>query len=180
MSNSNSTDHSARGPGKRPPRAPVPTPPPISHPPQHAPAERVPSTTSEDYLERISELIEQKGYARVVDIAAMLQVSQPSVTAMVKRLADAGFLHYERYRGLILTDSGRAVALEIRNRHALLKRFLSLLQLDEQTQETDIEGLEHSLSPPTLQRLAELVNFFEANPRLLRDAFIAGKAKRRK
>ncbi|MFO1501817.1 MAG: transcriptional regulator MntR [Verrucomicrobiota bacterium] len=130
-----------------------------------------PSATSEDYLERISELIEQKGYARVVDIAGMLKVSQPSVTAMVKRLADGGYLHYEKYRGLVMTDRGRAVASRIRDRHAILKRFLSLLHLDEQTQETDIEGLEHSLSSTTLERLADLVAFFEKQPKLLKDVF---------
>jgi Mn-dependent DtxR family transcriptional regulator len=127
----------------------------------------VPTISTEDYLERIGELIERKGYARVVDIAQVLEVSQPSVTAMVQRLAEAGYLNYEKYRGLVMTDKGRAVALKIKHRHATLKRFLSLLGLDEQTQENDIEGWEHCLSADTLERLADLADFFEANPEVL-------------
>lgn len=125
-----------------------------------APAEP-PSMSTEDYLERISELIARKGYARVVDIAELLEVSRPSVTAMVQRLADAGYLHYEKYRGLVLTEKGQSVGQRIRDRHATLKRLLSLLRLDEAIQENDIEGLEHSLSPATLERLTDLTEFLE-------------------
>ena len=133
--------------------------------------------STEDYLERISDLIARKGYARVVDIAAMLEVSQPSVTAMVQRLADAGYLHYERYRGLVLTEKGRAVGQRIRDRHATLKRLFSLLRLDEETQENDIEGIEHSLSPATLERLTDLTDFLEAKPELLVAFFRQRKAR---
>jgi Mn-dependent DtxR family transcriptional regulator len=131
-------------------------------------AERpAPTISTEDYLERIGELIERKGYARVVDIAAVLEVSQPSVTAMVQRLAEAGYLNYEKYRGLVMTEAGRAVGQRVRDRHAALQRFLSLLGLDAETQETDIEGWEHCLSAATLARLVELADFLETNPTVL-------------
>ena len=65
-----------------------------------------PSQTAEDYLERIHELIEEKGYARVVDIASSLRVKQASVTSMVQKLAELGYLNYEKYRGLVLTEKG--------------------------------------------------------------------------
>jgi Mn-dependent DtxR family transcriptional regulator len=64
------------------------------------------STAVEDYLERIMELINSKGYARVIDIAAALRISQASVTNMVQRLDAEGLLKYEKYRGLILTPAG--------------------------------------------------------------------------
>ena len=68
-----------------------------------------PSQSAEDYLERIHELIEEKGYARVVDIASSLQVKQASVTSMVQKLGELGYLNYEKYRGLVLTQKiGRA------------------------------------------------------------------------
>jgi Mn-dependent DtxR family transcriptional regulator len=127
-----------------------------------------PSASTEDYLERIDGLFEQKGYARVVDIAAALQVSQPSVTAMVKRLAGAGYLKYERYRGLVMTEEGRAVARRIKDRHSILQRFLSLLGVDEDTQEADSEGMEHSLSAPTLAMLTDLTDFLENTPAVLK------------
>src|SRR5882672_11187609 len=102
-----------------------------------------PSQTAEDYLERIHELIEEKGYARVVDIASSLKVKQASVTSMVQKLGEAGYLKYEKYRGLILTDQGREVARRIQNRHETLSRFFSLFGLDVETQREDIEGIEH-------------------------------------
>ena len=127
-----------------------------------------PSQTAEDYLERIHELIEAKGYARVVDIASSLKVKDASVTIMVQKLAEAGYLKYEKYRGLVLTDKGRDVARKIQNRHATLSRFFSLFGLDAETQRQDIEGIEHHLSPATVAVLSDLAQFFEKNPEMLR------------
>src|SRR6195256_2455106 len=113
-----------------------------------------PSQSAEDYLERIHELIEEKGYARVVDIASSLKVRQASVTSMVQKLGEAGYLNYVKYRGLVLTDKGREVARKIQKRHETLSRFFSLFGLDAETQKLDIEGIEHHLSPATVEMLA--------------------------
>ena len=138
-----------------------------------------PSQSAEDYLERIHELIEVKGYARVVDIASSLKVRQASVTAMVQKLGRAGFVKYEKYRGLVLTDEGRAVARKIQNRHATLSRFFSLFGLDPEIQRADIEGIEHHLSPATLEMLADLARFFEERPDALKSFMQSRKPKRR-
>ena len=127
------------------------------------------STSTEDYLERIQELIEAKGYARSVDIAEALGIRQPSVTAMVQKLGKDGYLNYERYRGLTLTAKGRKVAAEIRERHETLTRFFTLLKVSPETQERDIEGIEHCLSPETLAALAALADYFEATPAAARE-----------
>ncbi len=138
-----------------------------------------PTQSAEDYLERIQELMEEKGYARVVDIASSLQVRQASVTSMVQKLAEQGYLNYEKYRGLILTDKGRTVARQIQERHATLSRFFSLLGLDTATQQADIEGIEHHLSPDTVSCLADLAAFFEQNPAVLaRFSKSRGRARR--
>ena len=123
-----------------------------------------PSQSAEDYLERIHELIEEKGYARVVDIATSLQVKQASVTSMVQKLGELGYLNYEKYRGLVLTEKGKRVACNIQKRHETLSRFFSLFGLDPETQKQDIEGIEHYLSADTVQVLADLARFFENNP----------------
>ena len=133
-----------------------------------------PSQSAEDYLERIHELIEEKGYARVVDIASSLRVRQASVTSMVQKLGEAGYLNYVKYRGLILTDKGREVARRIQRRHATLSRFFSLFGIDARTQQSDIEGIEHHLSPETLETLAGLAEFFENNPAVLK-AFVKSR-----
>lgn len=128
----------------------------------------LPSQSAEDYLERIHELIEEKGYARVVDIASSLEVKRASVTSMVQRLDELGYLKYQKYRGLVLTEKGRRVACNVQRRHETLSRFFSLLGLDEGVQAHDIEGIEHHLSPATVSVLADLAGFFETHPEVLR------------
>ncbi|MCI0747050.1 MAG: transcriptional regulator MntR [Verrucomicrobia subdivision 3 bacterium] len=138
----------------------------------------VPSQSAEDYLERIHELIEEKGYARVVDIASSLDVKQASVTSMVQKLGELGYLNYEKYRGLVLTEKGKAIATGIQKRHETLSRFFSLFGLDEQTQKQDIEGIEHHLSPATVDVLSDLAGFFEANPETLKQ-FVKSRKSRK-
>ena len=125
------------------------------------------SSAVEDYLERILELINTKGYARVVDIADRLGISQASVTNMVQRLDAEGLLHYEKYRGLILTATGEELARNITHRHAVLTEFLRLLGVDEDTAYHDVEGMEHHVSPATLRAIENLVGLLRRRPALL-------------
>ncbi len=129
----------------------------------------LPRTTSavEDYLERISELIKTKGYARVVDIAAELKISQASVSTMVQRLDAEGLVKYEKYRGMVLTEAGEAVAARIAHRHELLTQFLRLLGLDETVIAHDVEGMEHHVSAETFAALERLTRHLELHPDLV-------------
>ena len=119
------------------------------------------SVSAEDYLERIHELIDEKGYARAIDVANALGVSQSSVSSMVQKLAAEGLLNYEKYRGMTRTKRGKRVALAVHKRHAILKRFLSLIKVPQKAQERDIEGLEHHISNETVQALAQLSDDLE-------------------
>lgn len=131
------------------------------------PTERHTSAAVEDYLERILELINTKGYARVVDIAQSLKISQASVTNMIQRLDAEGLLKYEKYRGLALTTAGEALALNITRRHQLLTDFLKLLGLDDEVIYHDVEGMEHHISPPTLRAIEALTQQLQRQPALL-------------
>ena len=134
-----------------------------------------PSQSAEDYLERILELIQETGQARVVDIANSLNIRQASVTNMVKKLCEMGFVDHEKYkRGLVLTETGREVAQKIQRRHETLSRFFSLLELDDEIQRKDIEGIEHHLSRETVRALDDLVTFFEHRRKLLKE-FLSGR-----
>lgn len=124
------------------------------------------STAVEDYLERILELIDSKGYARVVDIAGSLKISQASVTNMVQRLDAEGLLKYEKYRGLVLTSAGENVARNIARRHRLLTDFLRLLGLKERVIHHDVEGMEHHISLPTLRAIEALTDQLRRRPAL--------------
>jgi Mn-dependent DtxR family transcriptional regulator len=125
------------------------------------------SSAVEDYLERILELIDSKGYARVVDIANGLKISQASVTNMVQRLDADGLLKYEKYRGLVLTAAGETLARNITRRHQLLTDFLTLLRLDKHVIHHDVEGMEHYISPPTLRAIEALTAQLKRRPALL-------------
>ena len=134
---------------------------PLAKPDRHA------SSVVEDYLERILELINNKGYARVVDIAQRLQISKASVTNMVQRLDAEGLLKYEKFRGLVLTTAGEALAQNITHRHQLLTDFLKLLGLDDEVIYHDVEGMEHHISPPTLRAIEALTQQLQRQPALL-------------
>ena len=130
----------------------------------------------EDYLEKIEQLIAQKGYARVVDIADGLKISQASVTAMVQRLDAEGFIKYEKYRGMVLTSSGLEVARRIAHRHQLLTDFLRVIGIsDEKIIYDDVEGLEHHISPETFRAIEALTRHLEKNPNVVTKALAAAK-----
>lgn len=112
----------------------------------------------EDYLEVIYELIQEKGYATTVDISSYLNVSSPSVTKMMQKLDETGYLKYEKYRGIKLTNEGIRIARNIRNRHGLLAEFFMIIGVDEDTANNDAEGIEHHLHPETMKKLEEFIN----------------------
>jgi Mn-dependent DtxR family transcriptional regulator len=126
------------------------------------------STSAEDYLERIQELIDAKGYARVVDIAGSLGISQASVTNMVKRLDAEGFVHHEKYRGLVLTHEGEKIARAISRRHKILTDFFELMGVPSAVVEPDVEGMEHHLSAASLRVIEALFQELSENQVLLK------------
>lgn len=125
------------------------------------------SAAVEDYLEQISHLIEAKGYARVVDIAEKLGVSQASVTNMIRRLDANGLVIYEKYRGTVLTEAGQRIGSSVRQRHQILSRLLEHFGVEAATIHADVEGMEHHVSRPTLRVLRILTEELDQNPILL-------------
>src|SRR4051794_26446519 len=131
------------------------------------PAAAARSSAVEDYLEQILDLINTKGYARVADIAQGLKISQASVTNMVQRLDAEGLLKYEKYRGLVLTTAGETLARNIMRRHQLLTDFLRMLEIEEEVVYHDVEGMEHHISPQTLNAIEALMEALRENPLIL-------------
>ncbi len=118
------------------------------------------SESTEDHLERIQDLVESKGYARVTDLAEELQLSRSTVSNMVRRLAKRGYVNYERYRGFTLTREGVSVARHIRHRHRILTELLEMLGLAKEVVAEDVEDMEHHLRPQTLQAFESLVEYW--------------------
>ncbi|MFD4705279.1 transcriptional regulator MntR [Gottfriedia sp. NPDC058432] len=121
----------------------------------------MPTPSMEDYIEQIYLLIEDKGYARVSDIAEALSVHPSSVTKMVQKLDKDDYLIYEKYRGLILTQKGKKMGKRLVYRHVLLEQFLRIIGVDENLIYQDVEGMEHHMSWEAIDRIGELVQYFE-------------------
>lgn len=119
-----------------------------------------PTPSMEDYIEQIYNLINTKGYARVTDIAEALEVHPSSVTKMVQKLDKDDYVHYEKYRGFILTEKGNKVGKRLVFRHDLLEDFLEIIGVDEDKIYDDVEGIEHHLSWNAIDRIADLVDYF--------------------
>lgn len=117
----------------------------------------------EDYLEKIYELMNEKGYARVSDIASSLAVQPSSVTKMLQKLDENQYVTYEKYRGILLTSRGQRLGKQMKQRHHMLAEFLRMLGVGEETIQKDVEGIEHHVSPKTLDSLQNVVLFFGEN-----------------
>lgn len=130
----------------------------------------MPTPSMEDYLEKIYQLIQEKGYARTTDIADALQVNRSSVTKMIQKLDKNQYLIYEKYRGLMLTEKGNKIGKMLVDRHKILEEFLRIIGVkDEERIYNEVEGIEHHLSPSTILAIGALIKFFEENPLLFED-----------
>ncbi len=121
------------------------------------------TSSVEDYLEVIYELMKEKGYARSVDISEYLGVKSPSVTNMLQRLHGMGLVVYERYRGTTLTERGKRLACSVEQRHLVITQFLRILGVSENIANSDAEGIEHHVHEATIDRIAKFVEFAGKN-----------------
>ncbi|MDA1052088.1 MAG: manganese-binding transcriptional regulator MntR [Planctomycetota bacterium] len=110
---------------------------------------------AEDYVEAVAELIEAHGSCRVTDLAEYFDVSHVTVNRAVARFQRAGWVTTKPYGPIELTKQGTQLAESSRRRHAIVYQFLLALGVDEKTAATDAEGIEHHVSPETLQRMEQ-------------------------
>lgn len=129
----------------------------------------MPTPSMEDYLERIYKLIDEKGYARVSDIAEGLEVHPSSVTKMIQKLDKDEYLIYEKYRGLVLTTKGKKMGKRLMARHQLLEEFLGMIGVQEENIYKDVEGIEHHLSWDSITCIETLVEFFKRDDKRLQE-----------
>ena len=112
------------------------------------------SELAEDYTELIDELIAENGKARISDLAREMGVSHVSVIKMIQRLIRNGYLMGSDVHPLILlTPKGKEMASFSKKKHQILAKFLQKLGVAEDIAAADVEGIEHHISPSTLQAL---------------------------
>ncbi|AHF01352.1 DNA-binding protein [Thiomicrospira aerophila AL3] len=117
------------------------------------------SKAIEDYLKCIYKLEDPTQTDKGVHtsaIAARLNVAQASVSNMIKKLSDQGFVSYEPYYGVALTESGRQVALQMIRRHRVIEQYL-VERLNYAWDEVDEEAevLEHAVSDKLVDSMWE-------------------------
>ena len=112
---------------------------------------------SEDYVELIAELIDEKGEARGTDIALRLGVANATVVKTLKRLQDQGLVMQEPYRAIFLSVEGWKMAEDGKRKHDIVEKFLLAIGVPEATARIDSEGIEHHVSVETLEAMARFL-----------------------
>jgi len=113
---------------------------------------------AEAYTELVLEL-EEAGPVRPADLARRLGVSHVTVLRALDRLVRDGFIIRDETQGVTLSPGGRALGTTCRARHRLVVSFLEKLGVPPEVAAVDVEGLEHHLSPVTLERMAGWVEW---------------------
>ena len=113
----------------------------------------------EEYLEAIYDLELRNGSAKTTSIAKCLKVAPASVTEILKNLSDKGFVRYQPYHGVTLTEAGYSVARAIKRKHRLLEVFLTdILKLDREKVHEEACRMEHTISEDTENALCKMLH----------------------
>ncbi len=112
----------------------------------------------EDYLKTIYDLSANYDRASTNQIAEVLEITPASVTGMLKRLASTSppLVEYQKHRGVVLTDEGETIALEIIRHHRLLELFLyETLGYSWDAVDAEADKLEHVISEEFEEKIAQ-------------------------
>lgn len=112
------------------------------------------SKSAEDYLEAIGTLCKKHGQAQVSDVAALLGVKKPSVTAAIHQLHGLGLVEHSPYSPVRLSQAGEDYAHRVMRAHAVLRRFFTATAgLDTQRADEIACHLEHLLNEPEIDEI---------------------------
>lgn len=107
--------------------------------------------SGENYLEAILMVSEKQKDVHAIDIVNELKFSKPSVSIMLKKLKDEGYIQIDEHSHITLTEKGFPIANKIYERHKVLTQLLLDLGLPEDIAEDDACKIEHDLSPETFE-----------------------------
>jgi DtxR family Mn-dependent transcriptional regulator len=117
--------------------------------------------TIEDYVELIFILQEEKQKVHTSDIARVFNINPASVTEMFQKLSEEDFITYEKYSGVTLTAKGKQIAIKTKQKHDILKHFLTILGVDKDTADADACRIEHTLTKISFDKLTKFVEFVQ-------------------
>ncbi|HVM18005.1 MAG TPA: metal-dependent transcriptional regulator [Gaiellaceae bacterium] len=125
----------------------------------------MPTQPIQDYLKAIYELCEEEGRVTTTALARRMDVSAPSATSMIKRLAELGLVRHEPYQGVALEPGGEQLALEMIRHHRLVEQFLAqVLGVPWDEVHDEAERWEHVLSEDVEDRIDEVLGFPTSDP----------------
>ncbi len=114
--------------------------------------------SGEMYLETILILSGEKPAVRSIDVGEYMGFSKPSVSRAVGKLKADGYISVDKSGYITLTESGRAIAERIYDRHNTLEKIFMTMGVDQQTAEDDACKLEHYLSDTTYEAMKKYFN----------------------
>ena len=123
--------------------------------------------TIENYVKTIYQLVlDNDGQpAATGQVADALDVSPGTVTSMLKTLSDSGLAAYRPYEGVVLSESGEALALRVLRRHRLIELFLqNTLELTWDEVHDEAENMEHAVSDLLIDRIDDYLGHPETDP----------------
>ena len=117
------------------------------------------SKSTEEYLKNMYVLFKQKGIIRVTDIALKMNCSKPSVTKQLNILKDNGYIEYETYGEIKLTEKGIQVASRVLADYDILYILLhDVIGIDEKNAESEAVKIKNVISEDALNKISEYIN----------------------
>lgn len=117
------------------------------------------SEAIENYLEAILVLSGEKDGVHAIDMAIYLGYSRPTISIMLKQMREKGYVTVDDENHIELTETGRAIAVRIYERHQLLSRLLMDLGVSEQVARDDACKIEHDLSDETFEAIKRYIHY---------------------
>lgn len=123
------------------------------------------SLAEENYLKALFTLSSDKGEVNVNDLSKRLEITMPTVTSMMKKLASKKLVHYESYKPLRLTEKGEKEAAAIIRKHRLTEMFLvEKMGFSWEDVHEIAEQVEHIQSPDFFEKMDELLGYPKLDP----------------
>ena len=109
--------------------------------------------SAEMYLETILILTERAPEVRAIDIVHETGYTKPSVSRAMKLLKENRQIEVDESGYITLTESGKALAERVVERHRCLSAFLQYLGVSPETAAEDACRMEHIISDTTFERM---------------------------
>lgn len=125
------------------------------------------TASMEDYIEMIYRLSVSNGFTRIVELSQALNIQPSSATKMVQRLAEMGYIKYEKYGFLKLEEKGKEAGAWLLKRHMIIEKFMRIIGVDDSEVLEETEKIEHMLSEDTTDCFECFLKFMENNPDII-------------